>query len=295
MTPIAAARLFALTAMMGLCGAASARAESYIVTKLLKPSVLETQYIGIAHQDEFSCWPNICIFVDPFPYPQPQSAFYPDVLVGFDFFGDTGTGPCNCAQYFSYAYRGLVMFRAEDIPHCGGCGILAATLYLEPDHVEQKGSISSEAVGGLFEVSDLNPTYDDSDAINFNAFDALFAGYAMTPMYPGLVVRTAPGGPVVLTRRAGLLGFPAQKNPVFDPFPIGPLSQSPMIKKKPGFAYEIDVSKAVQSWVANSPNVSGLHGFVVAGLNEDLPQDQTTKLVVTYIIRLEVVYQEPVL
>lgn len=294
MTPTRAACALALAAAMGVCGAISARAESFTVTKLLRPTIAETQYQARVQRDTFSCWPLLCIYLEPFPAPVPQAPFFPDVLVGFDYFGEPGTGPCACEQYFSFAYRAAVMFRPEDIPHCDQCVIQTATLTLEPQGVQQKGNVLQDLIGGLFEVSYAQaPTYDDSDAMFINALNAEVAGLLFISVEPGLLVRYAPSdGRIVLTRRG--FDFEHVKTPVIDPFPFRPGPTDSPVSKKPGFDYRIDVTSNVKNWIADLSKAPSLRGFVIAGLDESLPTDQKSTLLVEYFVRLEVVYSEPV-
>lgn len=271
-------RLAAL-AIAGLSvGFATPMAHAGLETVKLAPIFNETIYGAQFHEDSLSCWPFTCLFTSGIPAAPMQSPAG-QFAVGFDYFNNPGTSPCNCSEFFVYAHRGAMFFKSADLPHY----FLTARLVLTPTTGKQSGNSSTNLVTGLFEVS-------HGAVVSFNDSDPAAAADGDQALLPAQLTRYGVDGRLTLLREAlklspndGMLSAP-----VFSPFPAnaGPTTQ-PVTRN--GLAYSIDVTTTVRKWIADWPNraKTPMRGFVVTGPDESLSHAKTTAFVNNYEARLE--------
>ena len=264
-------------------GTSVARAGTEVLK--LTPVLNETIYAGEHHEDTFSCFPFTCFFTSGVPAAPAQSPSG-QFAVGFDYFFDNGTGPCNCREWAVYAHRGATFFKSEQLPHF----FLTANLVLTPKTTNQHGNNRVNLVTGLFEVSHKTVvSFDDSTPALAADGDA-FLFPAQLTTFDGVQGRlTLLREAVSLTPKDGML-----KNPVFSPFPSNPGPATHPVSKN-GLTYTIDVTQTVHDWVGDwiHRTQTPLRGFVVVGPDESLSHDKTTAFIVEYEATLEFVIEDP--
>lgn len=98
-----------------------------IKTITLTPITFETETRRIMGNATWSCWPFICYeFDDMFDHDCTPGPFNPgSVYVGYYYYYDNGTEPCNCWWYTDCVYRGSVIF---DLSSLQNKGIVLANL-----------------------------------------------------------------------------------------------------------------------------------------------------------------------
>ena len=239
---------------------------------VLQPALNVTIYKGQFHEDSYSCWPFTCFFTNGIPGPLTPPLG--QVAVGFDYFDDPGTKPCNCQQWAVYAYRGQIFFKVADLPK----NFLTAHLVLGPIVSNQHGNSLSNPITGVFEnANGAKMGFDDSSA--------WFAAGGTPGLAPALLTQfDVIAGGVTALRQFSVLPSGMMQNPVFSSFPVPAnpgLNTEPVAKE--GFFYSIDVSQTVRNWVGtNTP----LRGFNLVGPDESLSHASTTALTVQYAATL---------
>jgi hypothetical protein len=270
-------RLAAL-AISGLSlGLATPMAHAGLETLKLTPIFNETIYGGQHDQDTFACFPITCFFTSGLvavPAQSPAGQF----AVGFHYFNNPGTKPCNCSEFAVYAHRGAMFFKSADLPHF----FLTARLVLTPKTGKQTGNSQTNLITGLFEVS-------HKAVVSYSDQDPAAAADGDFFLLPAQLTQYGVDGRLTLLREAlklspndGMLSAP-----VFPPFPANPGPTNQQVTKN-GLAYSMDVTSTVHNWVVNWPNhaKTPMRGFVVTGPDETLSHDKTTSFVNNYEAQL---------
>lgn len=283
MSPFHHARwLPALTgAILSLTAAVPAARAGTEVLKLI-PVMNETIYAGQHHEDTFSCFPFTCFFTSGVPAAPAQSPSG-EFAVGFDYFLDSGTSPCNCREWAVFAHRGATFFKSEQLPQF----FLTAHLVLKPKTINQHGNNRTNLITGVFDVS-------HKSVVSFDDTSPALAANGDGFLFPAQLTRFDVDGQLTLLREAisltskdGML-----KNPIFSSFPTNPGPASQPVSKS-GLTYTIDVTQTVRDWTGDWPHrtLTPLRGFVVVGPDESLSHDKTTTFIVEYEASLEFVIE----
>jgi hypothetical protein len=278
----------AVAVAIGLAFTAPLCADTVRVHKSVMPAVAATAHVSRQDADHYSCWPAICS--DPFAAALFQGG--PDIpslvnppdggfVVGYKNAHDPGTGPCNCAWYIAWAYRGTVLFKIDDIPH----HFTSATLVLKAQNVD---FVSPLPDGVKNVMVPLTGIFDTSAALS------------VPLMFPGGSTRLNPedGSLTAVSDAEKFLPValdPTLQHPFIANFPAPPYPSGAVTEKSESFNYRIDVAKPINAWFADWLNrdQTPLRGFILVGANESLPQDSNTSLLITYEAHLEFDIDEP--
>jgi hypothetical protein len=277
MSPSVGSQLSVAVAI-GLALTVPAGADGIHVTKTVRPAVAETTWVSAQHADNFSCWPFTCS--DPFADALfeggiPQLTSPPDgsFVVGFQNAYDPGTDPCNCSWFIAWAYRGVVLFKIDDIPP----HFTKATLVLTTGSALSSDPSFNVPFSGIFETSIATPPMFASGGVRSNTADKSVTAVNDAGIFLPIV------------------GDPSLQHALIKNFPPPPYPSAPVLEEKTPFNYRIDVTPSVNNWFADWANrrKTPLRGFILVGRDESLPQTSNSTLLITYEAHLEFDIDEP--
>lgn len=238
----------------------------------IPPASIMTFYTSRTDDAEFSCWPFTCSNTNglgPAFLPSPQR-----LTVGFDYWYDPGTWPCNCWSYRSNAYRAVIVFDPADVPKT----FVSATLVLVVDQAaassEDTANASNEeagTIGGIF--------------LSTNIWAFISGGQPGDEKVGKYTVNTKS---ISVTD----LGASAPGKPFIVPFPVNP--PGPKVSgggpvRHDSKRYTIDVTDQVRAW-SKVEGPAPKFAFVFVGTNEDLPDKTNNTKVAVYKPAMEILY-----